>query len=129
MSNTTTPSITVENNRLGGFYLKVEQADGVVSTIKAPQVNENGILTGDHFPQMFATTIDYKWPSERTPIYSTHIGDTKQTKLKDITINGNTYAVYPNSFHDWVMKGGSGFHSQKPTGAVINHNWTGFLQK
>lgn len=129
MSNTATPSINVENNSLGGFSLKVTQTDGDFA-INAPIVNrEDGTITGDIFPQMFATTPNYKWPTERTPIYSTHFGDKDKGEIKTFTINGKSYVAYKNSFHDWVLNNNDEFHKLKPTSNVITHNWKGSINK
>lgn len=113
-----------DTNNFGGFSIKVTN-DETTTTIQAPQITDNGIVTDNYFPQMFVTTKDYKWPTERTPIYTTHIGDTSKSPLRTITIGDKEYKVYPNSFHDWVQNNNEAFHKQNPTGSVIAHGWTG----
>lgn len=104
----------------GGFTVQVTSTDGnTITNINAPQISTDGTITEDNFPQMFVTTDNYKWPTERTPIYTTHIGDTSMEPLRTITIGGKEYKIYPNSFHNWVQDNAEGFHSQAPTGSVI----------
>lgn len=112
--------------KFGGFSVKVINNNQEITEISAPAINDEvGVDKGNIFPQMFVTTVDYKWPTERTSIYYSHQGD-KSKKFKDITLYGSTYTVYENSFHHWVQTNCDEFHKQKPTGSVINHGWKGY---
>ncbi len=83
---------------------------------------------------MFVTTSNYEWPTEKTPIYFTHRGDTNQPALGEEKTPTNTsitgYFYHPNSFHAWALDGTthSGFHSQKATEQdhVVKHGWKGY---
>lgn len=102
----------------GGFSVQVINTEGI-KEISAPVVDETGAISEASFPQMFVTTNNYKWPTERTPIYESHMGDTNQEAKTTVTFGGKEYKVYPNSFHDWVQNNSEGFHAQAPTGNVI----------
>ncbi len=102
----------------GGFSVHVTNTEGTTE-LSAPVVDETGAISEKSFPQMFVTTNNYKWPTERTPIYESHMGDTNQEARTSVTFGGREYIVYPNSFHDWVQKNSDGFHTQAPTGSVI----------
>lgn len=102
----------------GGFSVQVTNTEGT-KELSAPVVDETGAISEKSFPQMFVTTNNYKWPTERTPIYESHMGDTNQEAKTTVTFGGKEYKVYPNSFHDWVQNNSEGFHAQAPTGNVI----------
>lgn len=115
-----------DTSKFGGFSVKVINNNQEITEISAPSVNDkDGVDKGNIFPQMFVTTVDYKWPTERTSIYYSHQGD-KSTEGTDITLYGSKYTIYKYSFHHWVQTSDDGFHSQPPTGSVINHGWKGY---
>lgn len=126
------PNIIIGDNRLGGFHVEVDQPDGTTTTIVAPRKDST---PGDRIPQMFVTTHKFEWPTERTPIYQTHRGDTSGTQVGTETPSNSTgttqkYPYYTNSFHAWVNDATThaGFHSQPATeqGKVVHHKWTGY---
>lgn len=125
------PNISISANRLGGFHLEVDQPGGSIQSITAPVQTSQA---GNNVPQMFVTTSNYEWPTEKTPIYFTHRGDTNQPALGEEKTPTNTsitgYFYHPNSFHAWALNGTthSGFHSQKATEQdhVVKHGWKGY---
>ena len=108
---------------LSGFTVNVKTDEGTV-TVKRPH-NNGGVA--DQIPQMFVTTAKFTWPTEMTPIYSTHTGDSNKGDYnKEIEHQGKKYTGHHNSFLHWLEneEAAKGFHDEDAQGSVVRHNWT-----
>ena len=125
MSSDLDASNTVNNGRLHGFYVTVEK-NGDKTTICRPTITGQ---PGDNTPQMFVTTYNFQWPTEMTPIYSTHRGQGADTGEKVVRF-GATYNCNEHGFQHWVGNANAEFHTKGLSHGenTINHGWTGFLK-
>ena len=77
---------------------------------------------------MFVTTVNFQWPTEMTPIYSTHRGDLTTTVRGTVKRYDGEYPCYDHGFQHWVTDANADFHNQGLSHGdkTINHGWNGF---